>query len=162
MGATSSLVQVQTQRDKELEKIVKLPPEIAQVKLRRLENKDAKEKFNREAALYKFQHRFDEYTNNPLDHLLGIGKKAPPQQDEEPQSWFMRKKLREIEEHDPNKELVRRTETAEDQSKHIVRMIYDFAKGDCTTRHPFGHDPSPLLPRCATRGLLCKLESLLA
>ena len=127
MGAAPSIGEmVRDQEERKYKKLEKLPPAVADVKMRRLENQELAVKFNREGGYHKFQEHFGEYTNNPLDWALGIGKKpppAPPEEDDSPESFFMRMKLaKKMDWEDPEKKQMRRTETAEDQSQHIIRV----------------------------------------
>lgn len=69
MGAVVSYEQ--TVKDRERQRIMrKMPPDIANVKLRRIDIQENNARFNRESAMHKMQESFDEVTHNPLDHLL--------------------------------------------------------------------------------------------
>ena len=127
MGAVPSIGDVvRAQEEAKYKKLEKLPPEVAAVKMRHMENQELAGKFTRESAVHRFQENFGEYTNNPLDWALGIGKKpppVPPEEDDSPDSFFMRMKYaKKLDWESPDKKAMRRTETAEDQSKHILRV----------------------------------------
>ena len=134
MGAAPSLEQVYESRaQRKARKLAKLPPEVAEIKMRRIQNQSLAEKFNRDSGMHKMQESIGETTNNPLDWALGIGKKPTkplPEEDDTPDSFFMRQKQgKKIDWDDPAKKKLRRTENVEDQAKHIIRVTCSLSTG---------------------------------
>ena len=65
MGAAPSIGDmVRAQEERKYKKLEKLPPAVAEVKMRRMENEQLAVKFNREGGLHKFQEQFGESCDN--------------------------------------------------------------------------------------------------
>lgn len=136
MGAGISRAhETETAHDRKVDHLLQtLPPEVAAIKIKRLEQRANDARVNHESAMYRVQESMLEEVDNPLSHLLGIGKKPKPKPKEggytSAEMWLLKKEQGfDIDPDDPEKKKARRTEGCEDLSKHIVRMSLTFASG---------------------------------
>ena len=133
MGAANGAMMGREERQRRI--MARMPDEVAEVMEKRIEHRELKEKISYEAAMFKRQENFDEFTNNPVHHMLGLGRKPPPKKPEEEDfadSWFMKKKIRERDKLDwenPEKKAMRRTDACEDQGKHLIKLTCNYATG---------------------------------
>jgi hypothetical protein len=154
MGAANGAMMGREQRQRRI--MARMPDEVAEVMERRLEHRELKEKINYEAAMFKRQENFDEFTNNPVHHMLGLGRKPPPKQPDEEssaESWFMKKKIAErdkLDWEDPVKKAMRRTDACEDQGKHLIKLTCNYATGPQRPTNSAQCEPALQLTTCGS------------
>jgi len=127
MGAAASTELYVSKKQRQQRKLLKLPPELADVRQRRIENQELDVQFNKQSATHA-QAEYGGYSSNPLDQWLGLAKKPLKNPDEDSSS-----KGKTADWDDPKTKVRKRTEIADDQSGYMTRLTCDHSAGTAPT-----------------------------